>query len=507
MGRKLDVAGRRLPASLIAIGVLLLAACQSGGQQPAASAGARITIALGSEPTTLDPLARDDGNERAVTDNIYETLIKRTADGKLEPGLAAAMPTQVNPTTWQFKLRRGIKFTDGEPLNADAVVATVQRVLDPSFKSEQLSFLGSIVGAKKVDDTTVDIISKDPNPLVPASMYWLRIVPPRAAHDSGFASKPVGTGPYVLEQWVKGDHITLKANPSYWGPKPPIQEVTYRFVEEPGTRLSGLLNGEFDLIENLSPDDASKAPKVATVDGGQNSLVILNTMSGITADPRVRAALNYAVDKQALASKLFDGYATVENCQFMSPDWFGYNPSLQPIPYDPTKAKQLLQEANAIGASIDLTSTSGRWLKDREETEAVADYWRAVGLKVNVSILEFNDYLNRLFDQKNRPQAIFLDHDNALFDASRTMDAYFARGGTGTSNNDPQLTQLVNAGDKELNQQARLQDYQQAAKLACDGSYFTFLVRLKDVYGLSKRLVWRPRTDGKIFVSEMKLAS
>jgi peptide/nickel transport system substrate-binding protein len=125
--------------------VVLVAAFAALGAFAVPVSSQEITIALGSEPTTLDPQVRQDGGERAVNDNVYETLIARTVKGELVPGLAASMPTQVNETTWRFRLRPNVKFHDGEPLTADAVVTSVKRMLDPAIKSENLSYFNTIV--------------------------------------------------------------------------------------------------------------------------------------------------------------------------------------------------------------------------------------------------------------------------------------------------------------------------------------------------------------------------
>ena len=204
-----------------------------------------ITIALGSEPTTLDPQIREDGGERAVNDNVYETLMGRTPDGQLVPGLAVAEPKLVDPKTWEVKLRPGIKFHNGEALNADAVVFSVKRLIDPAFKSEQISFFSTIKDAKKVDDLTVQIITDGPDPILPGRLYWMKMVPPVHSKDPKFAESPVGTGPYKFVKWNRGQNVILEANPGYWGAKPPIQKVTYRFVSDSGTRLAGLMAGEY----------------------------------------------------------------------------------------------------------------------------------------------------------------------------------------------------------------------------------------------------------------------
>ncbi len=155
-----------------------------------------ITITLGSEPTTLDPQIREDGGERAVNDNVYETLLARTAEGLLVPGLAAADPRLVDPKTWEVKLRPGIRFHNGEAFNADAVVHSIKRIMDPAFKSEQISFFSTIKDARKVDDLTVQIVTDGPDPILPARLYWMKMVPPAHSKDPKFAEAPVGTGPY-----------------------------------------------------------------------------------------------------------------------------------------------------------------------------------------------------------------------------------------------------------------------------------------------------------------------
>ena len=138
----------------------------------------QVTIALGSEPTTLDPQLREDGGERAVNDNIYETLMARDPNGNLVPGLAAGTPRLVDPQTWEVKLRSGVKFHNGESLNADAVVFSVKRIIDPKFNSEQISFFETIKDAKKVDDLTLRIMTKGPDPILLSRLYWMKIVPP-----------------------------------------------------------------------------------------------------------------------------------------------------------------------------------------------------------------------------------------------------------------------------------------------------------------------------------------
>ncbi len=486
---------------LMVIGLMVVL----GGFPVCAAVAQEITIALGSEPTTLDPQLREDGGERAVNDNIYETLMARTPEGKLVAHLAAEPPRLLDPGTWEIKLRPGVKFHNGEPFNADAVVFSVKRIIDPKFNSEQISFFNTIKGAEKVDDLTVKIRTEGPDPILLSRLYWLKIVPPAHAVNPKFFEAPVGTGPYKFLQWKRGQNVVLGINEGYWGAKPQVQKVTYRFVEEPGTRLAGLMAGEFDVITNLLPEFTKKVPKAIHILGLEHPIIILNANGGPTRDIRVRQALNYAVDKQALSEGLFDGYAKVAQGQLLSPSFFGFNPGVGPFPYDPNKAKALLKEAGAVGATVELIGTSGRWLKDREVVEAVAAYWDAVGIKTKIRIFEFNEYLNRLFDRKTRSDAIFVVSSNEMLDADKSFSAYYHKAGVGSSNSDEELAGLIDVARMETHVEKRAGLYHQAVKRAHDQAFFVWLLNIEDIYGVSARVDWPARVDAKILVSEMKI--
>ncbi len=489
--------------SLAALALLCMAALAS----PVAAE--TVTIALGAEPSSLDPQLVQDGSERSVNDNIYETLVYKQADGTLVPGLAAAMPEQVAPDRWRFHLRPGIKFSDGEPFDSAAVVASVARILDPAFKSRQATWFSAILRGEAVDPLTVDIVTKQPDPTLPARMYWMKMVPPEASKQPDFALHPVGTGPYRFVEWVRGQRVVLAADPSYWGGKPAIDGVTFRFVPEPGTRLAGLKSGQFDLITALLPEYAKQVPQMVHVGGPEVGLMVLNTRpgAGITEDVRVRRALTLAIDRASMAKDLFEGYAEPASDQIVGRGWTGYDPSLKPTPYDPAEAARLIKEAGATGKTLDVLAVSGRRLKDREQVETVAAYWEAAGLKVNLHFLEWTEYLNRLFDRTTRPQVAFVVHGNPLFDADRTYTAYLEAGkGSMSSSTRPDLDAIIARARTETDPQKRDALYAQISEAAAKDYLYVFLLQAEDLYGLSARLRWQPRTDGKLIVKEMRVA-
>jgi peptide/nickel transport system substrate-binding protein len=263
--------------------------------------------------------------------------------------------------------------------------------------------------------------------------------------------------------------------------------------------------GEFDIITNLLPEFIERAPIYKVVTGLEQPTLILSSVSGITQDLRVRQALNYAIDKDGLAKGLFGTYASVSQGQLLAPSYFGFDKDTKAYPYDLAKAKALIKEAGAEGKTITMVGTAGRWLKDRDIVEAVAQMWTEAGLKVDVKIFEFNEYLKRLFDRNTRPDAVFVSNSNELMDADRSLSAFYSMSGPGGSNNDAGMRDDINAARTETDPAKRAALYHKIVSHARDQAYFAWLVVLSDIYGTSKRLAWEPRTDSKLLVKEMTI--
>lgn len=469
-------------------------------------ADAEITIALGSYPTSLDPHTVDDGSERAINDNIYETLLTRTPDGEIVPWLASELPTQVDDTTWEFKLREGVTFHNGEPFNADSVVATITRMVGLVERGEtDQGFYGTLVGAEAVDEHTVRITTDGPDGVLPARMCWLKQIAASAADTPDLSEDSNGTGPYTLDSANQGVDVVIVRNEDYWGERGSIERATYEFSDDGATRLAGLKSGRYQLITNLAPQDVEQAPAYVSRPGQEHPVLILDADEGITADPNVRLALNLAVDRDAIAENTFGGFATVDAGQLLSPWILGYNESLQPFAYDPDEAKRLLEEAGVAGGSIQLIGESGRWLRDRELLEAIAGYWSAVGLDVQLEVLEFGAYLDVLFDRENRADAIYVSSSNDLLDPDRQLATYYEAGGVGSSNSNEELAGLIAQGRQQLDPAERQATYEQALKIAYDQALFVWLVNNEDIYGLAENVQWTPRADAKLLVMEMSI--
>jgi peptide/nickel transport system substrate-binding protein len=508
--------------SVLMVLALVLAACGTTAAPPAATSApaapaatqapvatgpsGQIVIAIGGDPSTLDPQVADDGNERAVNDNIYETLIARNSKTmELVPGLAESWE-QLDSTTWQLKLRQGVKFHNGEPFDAEAAAFGINRVINPDLNSEQISFFSTIKEAKVVDANTIQVVTDGPDPTLPTRLYWLKMVPPKHSQDADFGTTPVGTGPYKFVEWMRDDHVTLEANTDYWGTAPTIAKVSIRPIKEEVTRLAALKAGEVDLVRGLIPEYVSEVPKVVAIPGLEFPWLRLNTLVGPLADKRLRQAVNYAINKDELAQSLYSGYAVPADGQILTPGHFGYNPDVKAYPFDPEKAKELIKAAGYDGAEIEFIGEAGRWLKDKELIEAVAGQLRDVGLNVKVNIVEWSAWLDLLFAGADKAPVIqFSAHSNELLDADRTLSAMFESTGSQTAYNNPQFDQLVDSARTETDLTKRADMYHQAVQIAYDDAAVGFLLNLDDIYGMTNRLEWAPRLDGKMLISEMKL--
>ncbi|HEV7192253.1 MAG TPA: ABC transporter substrate-binding protein, partial [Jatrophihabitantaceae bacterium] len=284
--------------------------------------------------------------------------------------------------------------------------------------------------------------------------------------------------------------------------------ATIRFISQDSTRVAGLRTGEIDLATLIPPELAGTAPQIISREGLEYPVFRLKNYEGVLKDPRIRQAMNYAVDKNAIAKSLYSGYASVASCQTLGSGVFGFDPGLQAYPYDPNKAKQLLQEAGYTGQTVTLLGATGRWLKDNELEQAVMGYLSAVGIKVKSDIRPFNSYIGQFVKPIGNPQPDigFVSASNELFDASK-IDSYYSSKGSLSSYSDPQVDAALKTASTDQDQTGRQAAFQTALQIGCQSDpVFIFTVNLKDIYGAVKGLQWKPRLDGSLLISEMALS-
>ncbi|MGC4109302.1 MAG: ABC transporter substrate-binding protein [Nocardioides sp.] len=503
--------------AVVTVAALALAACGGSSSSKPSSINssdivqnATITVGLPEAIPTLDPQKREFYGIAAIDDwNIFEALLKRDASGQLQPWLASALPKQLNPTTWQFKLRSGITFTNGEPFDAQSAAFSINRIIQPKYASEMLSRVNTIKKAVAVDKDTLNVVTTSPDPILPSRIELIMMIPAKAGQSASFGQHPVGTGPYVWKSGIGNGPIQIAANPNYWNsdvPKPTITTVNFKVIPDVSTEISALQAGEIDLLMRLGADQAKAVPQLLTAPGLDSNVVTLNSTSGITSDVRVRQALNYAIDKDALAKQLWSGYADVSKCQPIASSAFGYDDSLSPYSYDPTKAKALLKAAGAEGSTIDLYTADGVFPQGKQMGQVIAQYWEDAGLKVNLQVPSFDDYLKALYAKgPKRPGGVYLSTTTELQDADSVIQRIFVSSADIAGYNNSKVDKLAKQESSELDATKRKAEIAQLLSTTCSDAAAVYLLTPQDLYGATKRLVFKPRSDEKVMFADMSV--
>ncbi len=404
---------------------LSLASCAALAAPLGLAHAQSLTIGLASEPTAADPHYHKVTTNDSFSAHIFESLINRNAKMELIPGLAETWKA-LDDNTWELKLRKGVKFSNGEPFTSKDVLYTMCRVLnnETNVSRSYMEPMQSFTDVQTPDEYTVVIKTERPIPTMPNELaralpiIWSGIAkfeklkfapkegcgvtspwPTVAEFNTGKLS--IGTGPYKLKSYIKGTGIELERNESYWGTKPHWKTVKMVPVPNAGPRLTGLMSGDYDVIESPAARDLprikenNKLDFVATPstrliffqpDSGRAQSPFVKTADGKNPlqDLRVRKAINMAIDRKAIVQRLMDGMATTAY-QYMPDGMFGSLAKPAEIKFDPEAAKKLLAEAGyPNGFELTLTTTNDRYINDGQIAQAVAQYLTRIGIKVSV---------------------------------------------------------------------------------------------------------------------------
>jgi peptide/nickel transport system substrate-binding protein len=488
-----------------AIGLVALALAAAPVAPALAAPEGTITIAQGGDPSTMDPHMHAENFTFAVVHNVFDHLVKRTVkDGQLahEPALATSW-TNVNPTTWEFKLRRGVKFHNGEDFNAEAVKFSIERVLNPDQKARWRWAFVDIERVETPDPYTVRIITKRPFPtLITNLAYAMPILPPKYVKEKGdqfIATRPVGTSAFKVVRWRKDDELVLEANEQFWGGAPKIKTLIFKPIPEESSRIAALMGGQVDIARNVPPSlikqiESNPKLRVAKASSGLNIHFTLDTLvDGPMKDARVRQAINYGVDKDAIIKSVLEGNGNPVGSP-LTPVMFGYDANVKPYPYDPERAKKLLADAGfPQGISITLNAPSGRYLKDKEVAEAISGQLAKVGIKAQVVTHEWGSYVTKWPDGLS---PMYMLGWAGTWDADGIMFPLLRSGQRFARYNNPEFDRLIELGRTTLDTNERKKIYSQASKLAHDDATWLFLWNNVDIYGVSKQIAdWEPNQD------------
>jgi len=460
-----------------------------------------VSIALASNFQSLDPHTPSVvGTELNIVSHIYSPLILMGPNIDLQPALAESW-TAIEPTVWQFVLREGITFPSGEAVTSDVIKWNFERLRNPETKASWAPRYAPIERIDIVDDRTFNMVTTAPFPALPAQMTMFFIMSPEWAASHNPVTEASGTGPYELVEFVPGSHVQLKARADYFGEKPAFEDAVFRIIPEPAARIAGLMTGELDLIVGFPTSEierltANENVAAGSIPSNRVNLVRFNTdIAPFHDNHKIRLALNYAVDKQAILDGVWGGGSTISNCQLINKNYFGYNPDLQPIPYDPEKARALLAEAGyPNGLSLDFQVPRGRYLQGEEISQVIASYLEAVGITVNIIEHEFSTYMQMSLNRQ-MPQMAYSGIAWPTWDADGQLTAMQPGKDAFSYYDSAEFGRVMDLARVEPDVEKRKALYKEATEVMCADPVGIFLFDQPLTYAHSKRISWQARGD------------
>ncbi len=484
-----------------------------------AAGPASVVVAQGVDPTTLDPMNHQEAPAANLAGNIFDTLTERDQDLKLVPLLAESYKN-VAPTVWEFKLRKGIAFHNGEPFDAESVKFSIERLVDPKLKLRGASAYAPLSHVEVVDAHTARIHTKSPWPILDTMMSGSQVsmLPPkyyREKDGAHVAKNPVGTGPYKFVRWVKDDRIELAANEQYWRGAPRVKKLVFRPIPDDAVRVAALQNGEIDVAVNIPPHLASiianhpklflsTAPSVRTIQlmyythqfDAQHKLV--GPYQGPVADKRVRQAMNAAVDVDEIIKNVLDGKG-MRVATMLTDKHFGFDPQLKPVKQDLGRTKQLLTEAGfPNGVEMVVNGPQGRYVRDKEVAEAVAGQLTKAGVRVTLRIHEWGNYLNNMAYVHKAGPVWLIGWGTASYDAEVVYAPLFRSGKILSNYHNADFDGMIDEAQTVMDPKRRLELYGKINRLWIDDAAAMPLYQQLDLYGATKRMAWKARGDERL---------
>ena len=504
---------------------LLLAACNSdddggsstdggdggtdGNDDTEVVAGGDLIILENSDAKSMDPHGSNDVPSSNVQSSIFETLVIRDAKGELAPGLAESWK-QVDELTWEFKLRTGVKFHDGEEFNAEAVKKSFERILDPEVASPRLFLYEMVTEIKVVDANTVQFVTEYPfSPLLAHLTHnGGSIISPKAidedyaaitADSSGETKSgsvigiaPVGTGPFKFDSWTPGDQIKLVRNEDYWGTVASIDSVTFRVIPESSVRVAELQSGNAHIISGVEPNQVANVnsfPNASVLETATSSLTYIgfNTNKEPFNNPKVRQAISKAINREELIEGIYDGFG-IPAISPLSPGIFGYTEDVTSMAYNLEEAKALLAEA---GYADGFKTTI--WTNDNPVRQDVAivlqQGLKEIGIELEIQVLEWGAYLEKTAAGEH--DMFILGWSNGTGDADYGLYALFHSSQHGDPGNrsfytSTKVDQLLESGRREADQAKRLSIYKEAIQVISEDSPMAFVLHPSSLIGVAK---------------------
>ena len=488
-----------------------------------------LRVGLASGAYTMDPQAFNETATNSILSNIFDTLVRFDENIKVHPDLAVSW-TNPEPTVWIMKLRKGVKFHNGNTFNADDVVFTFNRIKNwkkSGFKGK----VSMIDKVEKINDYTVKFITKKAFPVFLRKLTYVDILDKetvKGKSDEWIGQHPIGTGPYEFVFWRKGDQIKFKANPNYWAGKAKFDNLIFRVLSNNATRTAAILSGEVDLINRVPVVDVKRIKnnsKLNTfvkpglrliylqMDQFRKKSPYIKSPTGINPflDVRVRRALYYGINEDAIVKYIMKSFA-VPASQFSPSVVVGYDPSIKRVKYDPAKAKKLLAQAGyPNGFSVVLDAPNNRYINDAQIAQAVASSMAKIGIKVKVNATPKSTFFPKTAKQDT--SFFLIGWASSDGDGSSILDGVIHSKddvrGYGRYNNgkysNPKVDKLIEESDANMNPTSRVKEMREAQQIALVQDQNIIPLHFQvDIYASSKKIKFTPRTDSRIWAYDIR---
>ncbi len=497
---------------------------------------AEISIALSADVTSIDPHYHNLTPNNNVAEHIFETLVTKDARSRLKPALAESWRA-IDDLTWEFKLRKGVKFHDGGDFTAQDVVFSLDRVPNvPNSPSSFAAYSKQIIEKIIVDPLTIRFKTATPYPLMPNDMSTIFILSARVAkgaatEDFNSGKATIGTGPFKFVRYAKGDRIELARNDTWWSGKVAWEKATLRIITADPTRVAALLAGDVRAIENVPTADIARIAKSSDLtlyrtvshrlmyihlDSNRDRSPFVTAKDGKPLeknplkDLRVRRAISKAINRQALVERVMEG-AAVTTGQLMPEGLFGHTSALKPEPYDLDGAKKLLAEAGyPDGFAMALHAPNDRYVNDEQIAQALAQMLARVGIATRVEAMPSSVYFTRASKLEFSFMLVGWAADTAevssplkallaTFDPSKGMGTA-NRGRYSNAKMDAALTQALAIVDDAKRERV----LQQATEIAVNDLGIIPLYHQHNLWAMRKGVTYAPRTDERTLAHEFK---
>jgi peptide/nickel transport system substrate-binding protein len=462
----------RTPRWTLALLATLLAALLVGGQalaqDPPPTRGGSVVVAISADPPGWDPtLSTSQEIARVTYGNVFEGLVRFDRHGEIVPALATDWAVSDDGLRWTFALRQGVTFHDGSPLTVDDVIAKFQRARDPDSGHVNQGYYDAVAAVTSPDPGTIVFELTRPNRSL---LYNLArpdaIVFPAALADTQ-RSRPVGTGPFRFARYVEGSEVRLERFEAYWNPDLPyLDAATFRIISDANARVAALMAGDVDLIGAAVPPEQVRAieadPNLKVESGTATAeiTVAMNNSRPPFDDLRVRQAITHAIDKRAIVDGAFFGLGTPIGTH-MSPSEPYYVDLTDTYAYDPERARQLLVEAGfADGLRFDFELPEP-YAIERRTGEVIAQQLREVGIDVNLSVVEWGTWIQRIF--------LAADYDMTIIGHSEPRDIdIYARPDYYYRYDNPRIAELLEEAESAPTAEAETAAYQEIARIIAE---------------------------------------